>query len=110
MFFEVYRNREDIIGIYVRGADLLPHFSNIYINRPVLNVLRKIQTLRVNNLRILTIKNTKLSRYYFYINLNILGDIQICISVPLRHFDDDIRLRLLRLKLFTKLRKDTIVR
>ena len=34
-------------------------------------------------LRTLTIKNTKFSRYYIYINLNILGDFQICISVPL---------------------------
>ena len=43
--------------------------------------LRKIQTLRVNNSRILMIK--KFSGYYFHINLNILGDFQICISVPL---------------------------
>ena len=33
--------------------------------------LRKIQTLRVNNSRILMIENAKLSGYYFYINLNI---------------------------------------
>ena len=33
--------------------------------------------------RILTIKNAKLSGYYFYANLNIWGDFQICISVPL---------------------------
>ena len=43
--------------------------------------LRKIQTLRVNNSRILMIK--KFSGYYFHINLNILGDFQIYISVPL---------------------------
>ena len=46
--------------------------------------LRKIQTLRVNNSRILTIKNAKFSGYYFYMNLNIQGDFQICISVPLK--------------------------
>ena len=45
--------------------------------------LREIQTLRVNNSRILTIKNTKFSGYYFYMNLYIWGDSQICISVPL---------------------------
>ena len=30
------------------------------------------------------IKNAKLSGYYFYMNLNIQGDFQICISVPLK--------------------------
>ena len=29
------------------------------------------------------IENAKLSQYYFYMTLNILGDFQICISVPL---------------------------
>ena len=33
--------------------------------------LRKIQTSRVNNSRILKIKNAKFSRDYFYINVNI---------------------------------------
>ena len=28
-------------------------------------------------------KNANFSGYYFYIKLNILGDFQICISVPL---------------------------
>ena len=45
--------------------------------------LRKIQTLRVNNSRILTIKNAKFSGYFVYVNLNIWEDFQICISVPL---------------------------
>ena len=45
--------------------------------------LRKIQTLRVNNSRILTIKNAKLSGYYFYMSLNRMRDFQIRISVPL---------------------------
>ena len=39
--------------------------------------LRKIQTLRVNNSGIPTIKNTKFSIHYFYINLNIWEDFQI---------------------------------
>ena len=37
----------------------------------------------MNNSRINTIKNAKFPGYYFYMNLNILGDFQICISVPL---------------------------
>ena len=31
----------------------------------------------------LTIENAKFSGYYFYINLKMQGDFQICISVPL---------------------------
>ena len=42
-----------------------------------------MQTLRVNNSKILTIKNSKFSGYYFYMNLIIWGDFQICISVRL---------------------------
>ena len=37
----------------------------------------------MNDSRILTIKNAKLSGYYFYMNLNVWADCQICISVPL---------------------------
>ena len=37
----------------------------------------------MNNSGILTIKNAKLSGYYFYMNLDIWGDFQICINVPL---------------------------
>ena len=47
--------------------------------------MRKIQILRVNNSRILRIKNAKFSGYYFSMNLNIWGDFQFCISVPLRN-------------------------
>ena len=42
--------------------------------------------LRANNLKIHTIKNAKFSGFYFYMNLNIWEDFQICISVPLRRF------------------------
>ena len=41
--------------------------------------LRKIQTF--------TIKNVKFSGYYFYLNMNVWGNFQICISVPLNWFD-----------------------
>ena len=43
-----------------------------------------MQTLLVNNSRILTIKNAKLLGSYFFMNLNIWRDFQICISVPLK--------------------------
>ena len=36
-----------------------------------------------NIYRILRIKNAKFPGYCFYINTNIYGDFQICISVPL---------------------------
>ena len=42
-----------------------------------------MQTLRVNNSRILRTKNAKFSGYYFYLNTDIWGDFQIYISVPL---------------------------
>ena len=38
----------------------------------------------LKNSRILTIKNAKPSGYYFSMNLNIWGDFQIYISVPLK--------------------------
>ena len=45
--------------------------------------LRKMKTLRVNNTKIPEIENAKFSLYCIFINLNIYGDFQICISVPL---------------------------
>ena len=59
------------------------HAKTIKYVKNTFYFLRKIQILRVNNSRILTIKNAKFSEYYFYMNLNILGDFQFCISVPL---------------------------
>ena len=47
-------------------------------------LFKKKQTLRVNNSRIVTMKIAKLSRYYFYMNLNMRGDFQIRISVLLK--------------------------
>ena len=37
-----------------------------------------------SNLRILMFENAKFSVYWFYMNTNIQGDFQICISFPLR--------------------------
>ena len=45
--------------------------------------LRNLQNSLTNNSRILRIKNAKFSGCCFYINTNLLGDFQICISVPL---------------------------
>ena len=46
-------------------------------------LLGKIQTLQVNNSRIRKIKNAKFAGYYFFMNMNIYRDCQICISVLL---------------------------
>ena len=43
--------------------------------------LRNLQTSRINNSRILKIRNAKFSGYGFYMNTNIQLDFQICISV-----------------------------
>ena len=45
-----------------------------------------MQTLPVNNSRILRIKNTKFSEYYINLNSTIQEDFQICISVYLQIF------------------------
>ena len=42
-----------------------------------------MQTSRINNSRIFRIKNANSSGYCFCMSTNILGDFQICISVPL---------------------------
>ena len=54
-------------------------------------LLRKIQTLRANKLRIIKIKNVTFSGYYFYMDLNVWGDSRICISVPLKIVSYNIR-------------------
>ena len=43
-----------------------------------------LQTSRASNSSILRIKKATFSGYCFYMNTNILGDFQICISVPLK--------------------------
>ena len=45
---------------------------------------------RENNQTILKIKNAKFSWYCFYMNANIYGDFQICISVPLSYSSDSV--------------------
>ena len=45
--------------------------------------LKNLQTSREDNLRILGIKKEKLSGYCFYMNTNVKGNFQVCISVPL---------------------------
>ena len=64
-----------------------------YVTRMYSHVIRMslvcgftMDPLRVNNSRIRTIKNAKLSGYYFYMNFNIWGDFQTCISVPLTKY------------------------
>ena len=49
----------------------------------------RIQSSRVNNWRILRIKNENFSGYCFYINPNIQWSFQICISVPLNWVIND---------------------
>ena len=47
-----------------------------------------MKSLQVINTRIPRTKNAKLSEHYFYLNTNIYGDFQICISVPLNMQND----------------------
>ena len=61
----------------------LQTYRNNRICKKVAYFLRKIQTLRVNNSIIPRTKNTKFSEYYFYLTMNLYGEFQICISVPL---------------------------
>ena len=61
----------------------LQTFRNNRIYQKIVYFLRTLQNLRVNNSRILRIKNVKFSGSSFYMNTNIQGDFQICISVPL---------------------------
>ena len=45
--------------------------------------LRNLLTSRINNSRILRIRNAKYAGYCFYVNRNIYGDFQICICASL---------------------------
>ena len=56
---------------------------NNRIRQKIFHVLRKIQTLRVNNSINLRTQNAKFSGYYFYMKTSIWRDFQIYISVPL---------------------------
>ena len=46
-------------------------------------LFKKLTTSRADNSRSPRIKNPKFSQYCFYMNTNISGDFQICISLPL---------------------------
>ena len=50
------------------------------MRKKVTYFLGKIQTLRVNNSRIIRVKNAKISGSCFYRNWNIKGDFQIYMS------------------------------
>ena len=62
----------------------LQTFRNNRIYQKLAYFLRNLQTLRADNSRILRSTNAKLSGNCFYMNTDILGDFQICISVPLK--------------------------
>ena len=51
------------------------HTETIEYVKNVAYLLRKIQTLRDNNSKILRIKNAKFSRYCFYMNPNIIFEL-----------------------------------
>ena len=59
-------------------------FANIQ-NQKVAFFLRNRQGLRVNNSIILRVENAKFWGYYCYVNYNIKGNFQTCISIPLIH-------------------------
>ena len=63
----------------------LQTYRNNRIREKVAYFLRKIQTLLVNNSKILRTKKTKFSGYYFNLKTNIWEDFQICISVLLKY-------------------------
>ena len=48
-------------------------------------LFKKFTNFTRNNSIIIRIKNAKFSDYCFYMNTNIYGNFQICISVPLRN-------------------------
>ena len=62
----------------------LKTFRNNRICKKLAYFLRNLQTLRVNNSRILRFKNVKFSGYSFYMRTNIWWNFQICISVSLK--------------------------
>ena len=52
------------------------------------------------------INNAEFSGYYFWTNLNIWGDFQICISVPLRTYINNLWLFTLKKSTFAKFKAD----
>ena len=62
----------------------LQTFRNNRICEKLAYFLRNLQTSRANISRILRIKNAEFSGYCLYMNTDIKGDFQICISVLLK--------------------------
>ena len=57
----------------------------IFRNNRMLKIsllFKKFTNLRIKNSRLLRIRNAKFAKYCFYMNINILNDFHICISVP----------------------------
>ena len=73
-------------------------FANIQNTLKNILLFKNVQISWANNWRILGIKNTKFSGYCFYMNKNMYGDFQICISVHviLNHRFDGSTLRHLK--------------
>ena len=68
--------------VHVRYVKRL--FTNIQKQQNLLKInllFRKLTNL--NNSKIVRIKNAKFSGHHFYMDINIYGGFQICISVPL---------------------------
>ena len=72
----------DMRALNIRNV-CLQTYRNSRIREKVAYILRKIQTLWVNNSIILKIQNATFTGYYFYMNTSIWRDFQICISVPI---------------------------
>ena len=81
----------DMRTLDLRNVCLQTYRDN-WIRQKVAYFLRKMQSLGVNNSRILRIQNEKFSGYHFYMNTTKYRDFQICISVPLIFFMDDKQL------------------
>ena len=81
----------DMRTLDLRNVCLQTYRDN-WIRQKVAYFLRKMQSLGVNNSRILRIQNGKFSGYHFYMNTTKYRDFQICISVPLIFFMDDKQL------------------
>ena len=65
------------------ARELYKKFDDKHSEKILAYFLRNLQTLWAHNSRIHRIKNAKFSGYCFDMNINILEDFQICISIPL---------------------------
>ena len=74
---------EDLLLFEICAREICEKFEICEIYLKLTYFLRNLQISRENNWRILRSENAKFSGYCFYMNTNIQGDFQICISVPL---------------------------